>query len=315
MRRFIYSVLIVSSLTFLISSTAIASSLIVDLKTNYLPGVEFTTARTILTPGHTQNTPVFTTSPVEDPGIRIADYRGLRNGHYRLVVQLLRPDESILDTRTISVALHTNLGTIAVFARPGDRGGPSIHPSPAGIVALAPVFTPPPQVSTPGLVHPGPVGTIREEGDGVDTGESPPMGVPARAVEVPEEGPEVQHVPSTESPNGDAGGDVAPTPARDGGEEVIVPSDDEPTSPAGGEMTTPVAHPISPRPEWTPIEVTYAQGGGCNLAAGSAGGSSRGVFVLLLAVILIAGLIALKTARRFGVCADAFRKWARRPWC
>jgi len=329
MRRFILSSLIVSSLTLLISSTALASFLVVDLKTNYLPGVEFTTARTILNSRYTQNTPVITTSPVEDPGIRIADYRDLRNGHYNLVVQLLRSDESILDTRTISVTLDTNVMTVAVFARPGDRGGPSIQPSPAGIVAPAPVFTPPLEVSLPGVVYvyPGRVGTVEPDtcvaGAACDTGDPCYSGtvicdaagighcvaethITSDSCTAPES--PVLDLPSDPSPVGDSGGDVAPSPpipATDGEEEVIVPSDDEPTSPESGEMTTPVGHPISPRPERTPIEVTFAQGGGCNLAAGPAGDSSQGIFVLLLvsgfAMLLFLKKSSTSEARSFRI--------------
>src|SRR3989338_3439921 len=113
------SILIVSSLTFLVSSTALASELRVDLRTNYLPGVEFTTARAILNPlGRTLNVPFFTTSPV-NPASQVFIFN-VANGDYRLVVELLRPDESILASRATALTLDHDFSDTILISKPAE---------------------------------------------------------------------------------------------------------------------------------------------------------------------------------------------------
>ncbi len=120
--RMLYTFVFTMVLSWGVVSTAQATLLVVDLKTNYLPGTEFIAARSTLTPGSglIATKAIFTTDPVDDPGIRLTEYDDLSNGNYTLVVDLLRPDGSVLDSRTVLISLTTNLAVTALIARQGE---------------------------------------------------------------------------------------------------------------------------------------------------------------------------------------------------
>lgn len=102
------------------ASTALAgNSLMVDLRSDYRPGDEFTAVRTIL-PSGSQTLAIFTTDVV-DPSLRVADFPDVAAGTYDVTVELLRADESVLASRRIILTMpNAPFILTAVIARTGD---------------------------------------------------------------------------------------------------------------------------------------------------------------------------------------------------
>lgn len=95
--------------------------LIVDVITDYLPGVEFTATRATATG---PSSPL----PASDPAFSTEDFiAGQRVGEfdvlpgaYTVTVDLLRPDGMVLDSRIAIVLVTVATGYTAVIARTGD---------------------------------------------------------------------------------------------------------------------------------------------------------------------------------------------------
>lgn len=94
--------------------------LIVDLKTNYLPGTEFISTQTLVDGGLSQTFPAYTTDDFVS-GERVAEYELAENRVYRVTVNLLKPDGSILDSRAVLVDFRdVALAITVLISRVGD---------------------------------------------------------------------------------------------------------------------------------------------------------------------------------------------------
>ncbi|HKY62784.1 MAG TPA: hypothetical protein VJR29_05125 [bacterium] len=102
------------------AATAMAHLLVVDIRTNWLPGQEFIATRArIDSHGLTETKAVFTTTPAE-AGFRIAEFRDLATGTYRVDIDLLRSDETVLDTSAFIVDVDGTTAALQPISREGD---------------------------------------------------------------------------------------------------------------------------------------------------------------------------------------------------
>ena len=84
------------------ASNAIAHLLTVEIRTSWLPGDEFIAAQAIIaSQGLKEILPVFTNTPAEE-GFRIAEFK-IPSGEYTVEINLLRPDATVLDSKSVAV--------------------------------------------------------------------------------------------------------------------------------------------------------------------------------------------------------------------
>ncbi len=115
-----------------------ATLFITDLRSDWLPGAEFTAVRTEVdvdndgSVDHVQEIPVFTIDDTVS-GIRIGEF-DVPNGVHRVVASLIRPDASVLDSRALIASVSGPLGTIILIPRSGDPQ-PVCDPSIGTVIA------------------------------------------------------------------------------------------------------------------------------------------------------------------------------------
>jgi hypothetical protein len=95
------------------------ASLVVDVKTDLIPGVDFTAVRQVITGPALGDTHEQPSAPFDDfvRGVRVAEYPSIEAGTFLMTTQLLDSMRAVVAQRVTAVTVRGHLGVVVVIAR------------------------------------------------------------------------------------------------------------------------------------------------------------------------------------------------------